>query len=219
MVVAPPAGAWVKFYKFTVLNDAQQLFSSHNRNRNTSLWQTSAASTKFSDIFWNNIKAPRIIISISGLINPISAFMAPAWFTPRRSTSPAWRLTTIWPLLCNCTTKCCEILLRQPTMGFSCFWHNCAEPTKFTFQRQFTLLCRSFPTEYLFSTVPLYILRRKNNRIIVCICGASFEIFISIEGRFFMLLNYDSCAILNSAKLIANLISNTSCIDFEFRIR
>lgn len=94
-------------------------------------------------------------------------------------------------------------------------WQNSAEPTKNHCISSNCTPRRSSPTEYLFSTAPLYILHRKNRRIIVCICRVSFEILISIECRFFILLNCDSWAMLNSAKLI----SNTSCANLEFCIR
>lgn len=124
-------------------------------------------------------------------------------------------LTTIWLLLCRRTVKHRKARCDNHQQAFSCFGRNCAEPTKFTLQRWSVRACRSFPTEYLFSTAPLYILHRKNQRIIVCICRVSFEILISIECRFFILLNCDSWAMLNSA----NLISNTSCANLEFCIR
>lgn len=124
-------------------------------------------------------------------------------------------LTTIWLLLCRRTVKHRKARCDNHQQAFSCFGRNCAEPTKFTLQRWSVRACRSSPTEYLFSTAPLYILHRKNQRIIVCICRVSFEILISIECRFFILLNCDSWAMLNSA----NLISNTSCANLEFCIR
>ena len=124
-------------------------------------------------------------------------------------------LTTIWLLLCRRTVKHRKARCDNHQQAFSCFGRNCAEPTKFTLQRWSVRACRSSPTEYLFSTAPLYILHRKNQRIIVCICRVSFEILISIECRFFILLNCNSWAMLNSA----NLISNTSCANLEFCIR
>ena len=124
-------------------------------------------------------------------------------------------LTTIWLLLCRRTVKHRKARCDNHQQAFSCFGRNCAEPTKFTLQRWSVRACRSSPTEYLFSTAPLYILHRKNQRIIVCICRVSFEISISIECRFFILLNCDSWAMLNSA----NLISNTSCANLVFCIR
>ena len=124
-------------------------------------------------------------------------------------------LTTIWPLLCNHISNAEKACCDNQQWAFSCFGSRCAGPTNLTFQHRSIPSCRSSPTEYLFSTAPLYILHRKNQRIIVCICRVSFEILISIECRFFILLNCDSWAMLNSA----NLISNTSCANLEFCIR
>ena len=42
----------------------------------------------------------------------------------------------------NAEKACCD----NQQQAFSCFGRNCAEPTKFTFQRQSTLPCRSSPT-------------------------------------------------------------------------
>ena len=48
--------------------------------------------------------------------------------------------------MCSGTIKCWKSLCDNQQWAFSCFGGKCAEPTKFTFQRQSILPCRSSPT-------------------------------------------------------------------------